>query len=438
MYAPYFVCLIVFIFVYSTLLPILMKTVGIPNFIPLIRDFLLCILAFSAFLHLRVKENKLFYGVLILISIVLIINVFIAILEDRQIHGLYYARFYALPVLFIVAFRGHIFYNERKVQEKIIRLTYLLSSTILIVAIFLYIAVQIDNSLMGMLVGGDISQLPVTWFIAGGWIRMGLPMTAPNHLGLVVAFLLIFLMSLKFSGKASFLKLSFVKTSFFLMGCVLALTFSRSSWLATFFGIAVLLLVCRQEWNISTALLIRIIARVIISLIFLAILLYYVDIYSEGIIARWVSMNFTGTDPSMVGHGNSFIDAYEKLHEYYLYGYPRGSVGSRALVAEEDMKHVENTIFIIFYDMGVFLGTIFIILSGIVLVCMFRHPSQIALLAVFFVAGVFLPYVQAPEIVISFLYFYSILGCLVEQVKPQRELKATNKKYRINNSIRKV
>ncbi|MDR2924688.1 MAG: hypothetical protein LBU76_01830 [Azoarcus sp.] len=151
----------------------------------------------------------------------------------------------------------------------------------------------------------------------------------------------------------------------------------------------------------------RVMSVIMFGILALSFLVYFIDDYSGGKISHWISLNLSGEDPSMVGHGNSFVQVWEVLDEYYLYGYPRGSVGPKALVQEADLKNVENGMLSIFYDMGIPLGIAFIVFSSLLLGCMYRHPSQIAVLVGFAVPAMFLPYVFSPDIIIFFLFIYS-------------------------------
>jgi hypothetical protein len=421
------VCIVAFIFVFSFFAPLLLRLVGIPNLVPLIRDILLIILAFSAVPRIKFQENRLFYGSVLFAVLIIIFNALIAVFDNHQIEGIYYARVYALPLLFAVACRGWLLSAEKEVVLRVVKLTYTLCIIVLIIAIPFYIATVIDISLLISLTGENSSALTASWFIAGGWLRMGLPMVSPNHLGVLVTLFFLFLASIQFSGTAYLLHIRRSKVVFLLMGIVLILTFSRSSWLAVVFGTVTLLFACRREWNIGAVFVMRVSLIIVIGLVFFSILIYFVDDYSDGVVSNWFSLSLSGKDPSMVGHGSSFTEAWDTIDEYYLYGYPRGSVGGRALVAREDMKNVENSILILFYDMGISIGIFYIVFSSLIISCLFRHSSQIAMIIAFAIPGMLLPYVFAPEIVIIFLFMYSILGSFMEKTRYIKYDKTTKK-----------
>lgn len=418
MFGAYLICVIAFVFILSKLGSALLGMAGVPNILPLVRDGALFILALMAIRQIKFSENRLFYGSMLAIIFLLILYVFVSIFEDRHFMGIYYARLYILPLLFAIACQAWFIYADTDVGIKIVRLTYILGCVVMLIAIALYIATQLDSALLGKLLGGiGLHQLDASWFIAGGWIRMGLPATAPNHLGLIAALFLILLVSIKFSGSARFFRLRWFALSFVLTGIVLAMTFSRSSWIAALVGLLTLLFVCRQEWKINASFVFRATLATVVGISLLAVCIYFLDDYSDGIISNWVSMNFTGKDPSLIGHGSSLVQAWESFDEYYLWGYPRGTVGPRAKMFGGDMNNVENTIVSIYYDMGFQMGTLFIILSGFMLFSMFRHVSQVAPFVSFFVAGMVLPYSTAPEICIFYLFIYAVIGVSMRMVR---------------------
>jgi hypothetical protein len=412
----YLVCIIAFAFIYSQLAANVLSMIGIPNLLPVARDGGLAFLAAAAVRKVSFHENRLFYASILAVIFILFINVFVSIFDNRHFAGIYYARIYLLPVLFAVACQGWLILASDEIIIRVAKLTHVLLVILMIVAIILYIITQLDEVLLSRLMGGvKLSQFPTAWFIAGGWLRMGLPTAAPNHLGLIAALSFIFFIGLKLSNFMRFINISYLGFSItsLLIGVVLALTFSRSSWLAVVFGFIALLIGCRREWKINLSHIMHIALVAFCGLVFLVILIYFVDDYNNGMISKWIALNFFGKDPSMIGHGNSFVDAWESFHKYYLWGYPRGTVGPRAQAFGGDIYNVENTFLSIVYDMGFQIGILFIIFSGFIILVMYKHASQVALIMVLFVAGMFLPYASAPEIIIFFLFIYSLLGRLM-------------------------
>jgi hypothetical protein len=69
---------------------------------------------------------------------------FIATFDNYQIEGLYYARLYALPVLFAIVCKGWLFTAEKEVLMRIVKLIYILGSGFLFLAVAFYIATQVD------------------------------------------------------------------------------------------------------------------------------------------------------------------------------------------------------------------------------------------------------------------------------------------------------
>ena len=77
-----------------------------------------------------------------------------------------------------------------------------------------------------------------------------------------------------------------------------------------------------------------------------------VDQVSDGYVTRWVELNAKGKDPSMIGHARSIEDAINKFDEYALVGYPRGTVGPKAIIFTGVVNNVENSLLGLLYDMG--------------------------------------------------------------------------------------
>jgi hypothetical protein len=415
MAGAYLTCLVAIAFILSQVINTLLRLAGIPNiFIPT-REVLLVGLAIAALRRIGFNENRLFYGSALALVIIIIANVFVAIFEGRHFEGLFYARLYALPLLFSVACYGWILTIDEEEIKKVGRFLYILGVFVMFCAVLIYFAAEGNPGILSTLISGqENSQLAVTWYIAGGWMRMGLPATAPNSLGVIAALLYIFGLSLNLSGMASALRIRYSWILLLLTCGVLILTFSRSSWLGAFAGTCVLFITCWKIWKIGESIgLFRLFASVLSILLGIVIFAYFIDIYSDGIVGRWITYNLTGTDPSMVGHGNSIENAWELAHQYYLFGYPRGTVGPRAAQFGGDFNNVESSVFAVFYDMGIPIGILFMIFSSLIIVSMFRHISQLAPMLILFLVMQFLPHVFSPDINIFFLIIYTVLGKLM-------------------------
>ena len=91
-----------------------------------------------------------------------------------------------------------------------------------------------------------------------------------------------------------------------------------------------------------------------ITIIFIAI--FVISFFESSPIYEYLSNLFSGDDPSSNGHFDSLVEAIEHFHEYYLFGYPVGTVGSRV----DTIYNVESSFFILIYDKGLWFMAIYL------------------------------------------------------------------------------
>jgi hypothetical protein len=406
-------CLIGFIAVLSQFFKVLLEMGGLPNLVPPTRDFLLLVLAVIGTMRTNIFKARGFYIAVLLYFLVIVIDIGIGAFTSRHFEGLYFARLYFLPLVSAVAARGLIMEASAQEIRGLVRLCYWCGVAIIAAAFGVYVLVEFNPKLLYALMGGVEGQaLATAWYIAGGtWVRMGLPATSPNALGLILAFYMLLLMACLADGR----HLQLGKISKFLVLALatlaMAMTFSRSSWLALFLGLAVTFFLYRTEWKIiSASNVMKMLGGLSVLSVVVVCGLIYADYYSNGLISEWLSLNKSGTDPSMVGHGDSFVDAIESLDEYFWFGYPKGTVSARALLFGMTMNNVENSIFGVFFVMGVPLGLVFLALVVYLMHGMWVHKIQWGVLATFILPAMLLPYIFEPDMVGLFITLSVLLG----------------------------
>lgn len=413
--AAYIVCLIAFVSVFSQFGKTILGLVGMPNVIPAIRDISLIALAVIAISRTDFFKSTGFYGAVLLCMFILVLNIFIALFDGRIFAGFYYARLYALPLFFSVASYGLIMTLNNREISRLAGFVYYGGALVVAASIIIFSAVELNPLLLRTLMGSEQTQLASAWYIAGGiWLRMGLPATGPNSLGLFVGLYLLFLLALQFSGRANEVGGRQFRLVISLSVAVLLMTFSRSSWLACFFGVIALFFSCRKEWELGRYIRPMAIVGYIVGGVALAVIvLLSLDSYSNGAVTRWLELNISGKDPSMIGHQQTLVVAWELLDKYFSVGYPRGSVGPKALLFGGGFFNVENSLVGIFYDMGVPIGLGFIVSVGLLLRGMWMHRSQISILVAFLLASQFLPYAFEADVIIFFIMIYVVQGRLM-------------------------
>lgn len=413
-------CIVAFVAILSQFIKTLLGLGGLPNPVPVLRDGLLLTLAVVALYRVDVFRQRGLFISLLLLGFLLILNAAIGALQERHFAGLYYARLYALPILSAVAVNGLLRHAGTEQLRGLSHQIFWTGAIVLAAAIGIFLSIEYDPALLRSLMGGDTGELATAWYIAGGtWLRMGLPATSPNALGLMTAMYLLFVLTVWFDGR--YLQVGKAARVIVVIAAVMvmALSFSRSSWLSFFCGACLLFFLCRREWGIGSAMgLVKLGSALVVISVAVVLALIYVDDYSGGFISRWLTLNTSGTDPSMVGHGHSFLLAYYGLEDYFWYGYPKGSVGARALLFGSVVNNAENSILSVFFDMGVPIGLVFLGLVVAVLRNLWVHKAQWGMLGAFSVSSMFLPYVFEPDMIGFFLMLFVLTGRVMQAAEP--------------------
>lgn len=408
-------CLVAFVSLLSQFGKTLLGMAHVPNIIPAIRDGLLLLLALFAIGRTDVFKARGFYLWALLCIACIAATVFVAAFDDRHIAGLYFARIYLLPLLFAVALEGIVLRASDDDARALLRMSFWCGLVVVLSAFGIFAAVEVKPVLLRTLMGDDSGgngPLATAWYIAGGtWLRMGLPATGPNSLGLALGLYALLVGGVLFSRSPRPVPRSVVAAGLVLAMLAVALTFSRSSWLAIMLGTVALVLACVPGAVLfSPANLTRMLLAGALSLALMGVALLLLDSYSNGAVSRWALLNASGTDPSMVGHHQSFVLAIDSLHEYAWLGYPKGTVGARAALFGGTLYNVENSYLALFFDMGLPIGIVFLSSIAGLLSGLWVHRSQWSVLIAFSVCAFFLPYNFEPDIVVFFLFVFTLLG----------------------------
>lgn len=400
----------------SSFVKTLFESVGIPNVLPAIRDPLLIGLTLYGIGKLDFFSSKkwllLFGSLLVFVSSYL----FIAMIEDRAFVGLYYIRIYLLPILFFIGAFGIFNHSkEARFENKLLNFLIYWNALLLATSVTLYVILQNVPTIRTTLFGHDL--LPTAWYISGGtWMRMGLPLSGPNTLGLVFALNAFVFLGIMITQKDSQHSLH-IKPSTLLFSAILAiaglmLSFSRSSMLILFVSIPLFILfpgvmTFNKFFKYSFVGLSVLTLLVVFSLI--------VDEFSDGFVTRWVVLNTSFSDPSMLGHFTSITDALDKLHEYALWGYPKGTVGPKSVIFTGITNNVENSFLAVAYDMGLIFAAVYGVAVAALLSIGYKNRLQLVLLIGFFPPCFLLPYVFEADALIYFAFIYLLLGVILHK-----------------------
>lgn len=403
----------------GSFLKILFGVAGIPNLIPVLRDPLLLAVFVYGVSKLDFFKSRKWQFLILLLTLFSAVYVFFSLFEDRTVVGLYYLRFYLLPFLFFVGALG-IIATDTSIESNRVLIRFLVwwNTLLFVAALAIYVVLQVAPTLRPIVFGNDL--LPTAWYISGGiWMRMGLPASGPNTLGLLFAlnaFVFSSLLLLKRTkGSDAVATTLTITLSIFVALIGLVLTFSRSSMLILIIAFPLFMLL-PGILSFSSFFKLSVVVCAMLILVILAGVA--ADVASDGYVTRWVELNMSMRDPSMLGHLRSITDAADKFYEYVLGGYPRGTVGPKAIIFTGVANNVENSLLAILYDMGLILGGVFILATALLYSFGYTCRVQLILLIGFAAPCMLLPYVFEPDALIYFAFIYLLLG-IVHQPKKQ-------------------
>jgi hypothetical protein len=380
----------------------------VPDIISLIREPLLLLLFWWALLHLNFfKESRL---VLSLVGLATLFSVYImvAAFEGRLFAGLYYVRIYMIPVLFFVACHAALRNASREQLLRALHVHACLNLVLLGIAFGVFALLQAEPRWRGLLVGDG--TLATAWFISGGvYMRMGLPFISPNNLGsyaalaAVLSSLVLFAMQVKPGER----RLHWASMLFSL--AALAASLSRSAMLLLFFALVCYLTIPAFY---HSRLFGRLLGLALVLVVLVALGMLVVEFISDGYVSRWIALNLAGKDPSLQGHIETFVEAYRNVEQYFLHGYPHGTVGPKAFQFSARIHNAENSLLAVAYDFGLIAGAAFLSLQLLLLSSAWYSRLQFPVLLGFLVNMQFLPIIFEPESIAWFVFVYLLAGHL--------------------------
>jgi hypothetical protein len=394
----------------------MLDSMGLPNLLLALREPLMIGLAVYGISKLELFESKQWVVLIAAVTAFAVPYLVTAMVQDRVVVGLYYLRIYLYPFLFFVGCLG-IFSSQPKDLVRNALLCFLVrwNAVLFVISAALYVLIQTTPALTGTLIGPE--PLPSAWYISGGtWMRMGLPMVGPNTLGLIFSLHAFVFVSVLLTRQTLIQPINVSSRSLFLATMLallgLMLTFSRSSMLLLILGLP-LVLCMRHVLNFSRFFAVG--ASSLGMLLVIVLIGLVVDQTSDGYIGRWISLNTSMNDPSMQGHFSSIDEAIAGADKYMAWGYPKGSVGPKAVFFSSSTNNVESSFFGIFYDMGLVGGMFYWLAVFILYVTGYRSRLQAVLAWGFLFPCFLLPYVFEPDVLIYFSFIYLLLGLFTLQ-----------------------
>lgn len=393
---------------YNQLLKVLFDIVSLPNIVTVLRDLLvfwLFIIGLGKKEFWNSQPLVLAYGFFLLFFVQYI---FISILQGKLIAGLYYARIYFLPIMFFIGCNYVISRASYFRIEAILRWALRLNLLTILVSLSIYALVLTSEHLRTVFLGSD--TLAAAWYLGGAGlsiIRMGLPFTSPNSLGTVLALNACLVLLLIVLHTRQKLPIRSLVILLILNIISLTLTFSRSAMLL--FVIAALILlftpgVANRRLFFRAAFLAFLVVAVGITS------LYFANVATNGLLENWLLLNLNLSDPSLKGHSSSITNAFDKISEYYLYGYERGTVGPKAELFNKEFNNVENSFLAIIYDNGIFSSILFIFCYVVLILYGYKNRFQWGILIGFIVNLLILPIIFEPDVMSYFLFIFMLIG----------------------------
>jgi hypothetical protein len=354
----------------------------------------------------------------------------VAMYENKVFAGLYYQRLYMQPFLFFIGALGIMLaHNKTDLSKSLVKFMVWWNFLLFLCAIVIFLVLKNFPQFQHTFFASESSDLlSSTWYISGGlWMRMGLPATGPNTLGLIfslhiVVFSVLLIKPTKLYAHSMSNKALVSSLTVAIIGLIL--TFSRSSLLLVLFIIPILV----SSSDIKSETLMKMLLSFLLITVLSVVVGIVADSYSGGFIYRWIELNLSGRDPSMNGHMKSIMYAINHFNEYVYIGYPRGSVGPKSVLFTGVFNHVENCFFGILMDMGIFIALLYILSVIMLFVIGYKVKEQIVLLLGFMLPCTLLPYVFEPEVIIYFYFIYLMIGFLFKD-KFFEEKSIQNKKY---------
>lgn len=380
---------------------------GLPNLsVPLRELFLYGLLV--ATLPIMNLFNRKGLAVLIFCLMAFVtVYVVISAWENKHFQGLYYLRIYITPILFMICVLSWLRVASKLEIIRVCRILFWMNGVIMLVGLGIYVAMQMKPYIIKIIF--STQQLPWSWYIGGGLLRMGFPFSAPNNLGSYAALNVLLIFPLLIKGTKEIISKLPMLILLILNVLALTLSFSRSAMLTLLVG---LIIICMLPGVVTQKNIFRLLVTLLLGILVIIFSLMVVDFINNGAVGKWIFLNTSLQDPSMQGHYSSVVTALSNFDQYFLAGYPRGTVGPRAEIFTIDFYNVENSALGVIFDMGLPCGILFFAIYMLLVKEGYVGLAQLPVLIGFFINLQLLPYIFAPEVMGFFLFVYLILGAL--------------------------
>tara|TARA_B110000240_G_C13502584_1_gene454529 strand:+ start:1203 stop:2387 length:1185 start_codon:yes stop_codon:yes gene_type:complete len=334
-------------------------------------------------LNFSITNKFDFIDLFIVLTVVYFI--FITSLSFFSISSLYGLRNLIEPLLFLLVVRN--VKVSGKFFRELIRLLVLIAFFISLFGIFqcLYLG---DQFLLDLgYSSGSNGGLHHSFYFSGGILQRNVgTFSSPNDFGFFLTVVIVMLDYYKIFKKKSVLWLMNVVLYFSLF-----LTFSRSAIL----GLALYLFVNNLKKCLKIICLFVLVFS-LLNFLFPELLLT---------INRFLSLTFSGKDPSIKGHLDSLLFSIDLVKENFLFGLEMGRVGPKASLYFNTLIDVESSFFCLLLDVG-FVGFLLYIISFIPLM---NNKLVLLLLLSVFPALFLLPMIYELEVM---LILYGLIGLI--------------------------
>ncbi len=396
---------LMYMYVFNPFLTNVVKNIlNMPNTLSVVKDLLL--LLFFLFIIMCKKKFRVSNAVglsIVMLIFYSILYIGTSIFHGRLIEGIYYYRMHFFPIIFFISSIYMLRYATDKDKKSYFKHFVIINVLSVIITISFYLIALFNLKFFLTYMG--LNSLVASLYISyANFVRATAPQAGPNLLGLYSAINIFFLILFYYLNKG-FSKKGWLLFLIITNGIILFLTFSRSAFL---FLIAAFLILLLSRPNKFIKISFKI---AVLSLIFLVLTVAITNKITDGKLNKWVSVTLSLKENSIQSRSAYISEAINTFEEYYLGGYPKGTVEPAAKYFGKKERHsCENSIFATIMDMGIFqffiLVTIFIILF--VFTC--SNVYQIALFGGMFANVQVLPNLQSYNLVIYLIWVFFLMS----------------------------
>ncbi|MFY0608226.1 MAG: O-antigen ligase family protein [Cyclobacteriaceae bacterium] len=379
----------------------------LPNLVSPLKDgVFLMFLVLALYQKHSIKRVTNMVFILVCGGTFFVIYLLLGLFQGALMETIYYLRVYIYPLIFMMAM--YLLRDEiKKSAIRLLHFVFQLNTLVILISIGLYVSFWLDRSFFHQLLGSEASYV---WYIDKAYIlRLGLPFAGPNIMGVYcagISFLTIWLMRESKVESMKFLIFTFAITSL-----ALFLTFSRSSILLLLVAL-IFYFADHLRKNIGFFL-----SSLITGMVFLVVIVIIINSITDDALTLWLLSNLQLNDSSIEGHVRTFPTFVRNIDDFFLFGYDNGTVGPKAYAVGNtfaEIKNSENSILVVLYDMGLFLGTFYFI--SFFLTMLFTNFHRIAkyLIIGLFINFQFLPNIYEYEAIMTLVLINMIIVSVYE------------------------